>query len=174
MKILGTHRHNALTTSRIFPNQREVQTIVDLKNNSTLKWFLTKTVQLIRRQQTHVKIDLVIPTVASNLTIQYVNFFFILSSLGNTIALSQSTVIFGGMIQLIEQITTKYNAEWRQICEESSKSIKKMPAVFFVHHGEKDSRQIIATIPAETMFSFVCVCGSSNTSLIGQVLFMHH
>ena len=60
---------------RFFPNQRQVQATINLENNRNSKWFLPKTVQLAHPQQTDVRIDLVIPIVACNLMMEYVDFF---------------------------------------------------------------------------------------------------
>ena len=75
MKISELKRHKAVRTIRFFYNQRQVQATIDLKNNLSSKWLLAKTVQLTHPQQTDVKIDPVIPIVACNLMVEYVDFF---------------------------------------------------------------------------------------------------
>ncbi|CAF1424546.1 unnamed protein product [Rotaria sordida] len=69
-------KHNKpLRRKRFYYNNRHVQSIVDLKNSIYCKWLLAKTIKLTNIQQTEVKIDFIIPIIASNLIIEYVDFF---------------------------------------------------------------------------------------------------
>ncbi|CAF2716025.1 unnamed protein product [Rotaria sp. Silwood2] len=68
-------RNKAVRTIRFYDNNRHVQSIVDLKNSVNCKWLLAKTIKLTNIQQTEVKIDFVIPIIACNLMIEYVDFF---------------------------------------------------------------------------------------------------
>ncbi|UJR08441.1 hypothetical protein I4U23_012711 [Adineta vaga] len=68
-------RNKAVRTIRFYYNNRHVQSIVDLKNSVNCKWLLAKTIKLTNIQQTEVKIDFVIPIIACNLMIEYVDFF---------------------------------------------------------------------------------------------------
>ena len=75
IKMSDIKRHKAVRTIRFYYNNRQVQSIVDLKNSVNCKWLLAKTIKLNNIQQTEVKIDFVIPIIACNLMIEYVDFF---------------------------------------------------------------------------------------------------
>jgi E3 ubiquitin-protein ligase UBR4 len=75
IKMSEIKRNKAVRTIRFYYNNRHVQSIVDLKNSVNCKWLLAKTIKLTNIQQTEVKIDFVIPIIACNLMIEYVDFF---------------------------------------------------------------------------------------------------
>ncbi|CAM4878013.1 unnamed protein product [Rotaria socialis] len=75
IKMSEIKRNKAVRTIRFYYNNRQVQSIVDLKNSVNCKWLLAKTIKLTNIQQTEVKIDFVIPIIACNLMIEYVDFF---------------------------------------------------------------------------------------------------
>lgn len=75
IKMSEIKRNKAVRTIRFYYNNRQVQSIVDLKNSVNCKWLLAKTIKLNNIQQTEVKIDFIIPIIACNLMIEYVDFF---------------------------------------------------------------------------------------------------
>ncbi|CAF1322792.1 unnamed protein product, partial [Rotaria sordida] len=75
IKMSEIKRNKAVRTIRFYYNNRHVQSIVDLKNSVNCKWLLAKTIKLTNIQQTEVKIDFIIPIIACNLMIEYVDFF---------------------------------------------------------------------------------------------------
>ncbi|CAF3628387.1 unnamed protein product [Adineta steineri] len=75
IKMSEVKRNKAVRTIRFYYNNRHVQSIVDLKNSVNCKWLLAKTIKLTNIQQTEVKVDFIIPIIACNLMIEYVDFF---------------------------------------------------------------------------------------------------
>ncbi|CAF1250057.1 unnamed protein product, partial [Adineta ricciae] len=75
IRMSDMKRSKAVRTIRFYYNNRHVQSIVDLKNSVNCKWLLAKTIKLNNIQQTEMKVDFVIPIIACNLMIEYVDFF---------------------------------------------------------------------------------------------------
>ncbi|CAF0847863.1 unnamed protein product, partial [Didymodactylos carnosus] len=74
IKLSEIKRQKMVRTIRFYYNNRNVQSIVDLKNSVNCKWMLAKTIKL-NPAQNDCKIDFTLPIIACNLQIEYVDFY---------------------------------------------------------------------------------------------------